>query len=162
MKHIFFALFDNTEEVEAAMQAVAEEGIERRDYRVMSHHGRLRDGDLGFHETDGREGIVGGSLIGAVSGALTAGVLFGPLGVIVPSAALAALVGAVFGGTMGALMGGLAGYTMPDHALDRLAKALGEGKVLMTVTVEGKRSEKRMEHAFRRSGARVVRKPMVP
>lgn len=160
MKHILFALFDDPAEAESAIQELDDSGMDHSHYSVILHRGALKQEELDLTETDAREGLVDGALLGGLAGALASSLLAGPVGLLGLGWLAAAAFGAGAGSAYGALGAALVGAGIPDRTLEKWAAEVESGKVLVTVKVDSFEREERIETLFKRHGALEVRKPM--
>lgn len=161
MKHVLFALFDSPQRAAAALREVRRAGIHSDDFSIIAHRGVLDEDDLSVKETDSRQGFSRGVLFGSVAGAVTAGLLAGPFGLIGVGPLAAALFGGAAGGAYGALGAGLAGLGVPDKTLQQWAAELEAGKVVVTVTVKGSEREATVESIFAAHDAEELRKQSI-
>lgn len=160
MRQVLYALFPSAEEAGAAVADAVDRGLPTEHFSVILHREEVRDAEeLEVSETDAREGVLDGALIGALAGLLTMGVLVAPAGGLVGAGAVAAAaLGLSAGGAYGALATGLAALGMPDRSITPLLAQVGDGKVLLTVTVANRGEEELVEATFARHGAIEARK----
>lgn len=160
MAHVLYALFPSRAQAEAAVAEVVDRGVPAEHLGVVLHQDQVREAEeLAIAETDAREGLVDGALIGGLTGLLAMGVLVAPVGGLVGAGALAsAALGLVAGGTYGALAAGLAGLGVPDRSIEPLLDRIGGGRVLVTTQVRHDDDEALVEGVFARHGALEERK----
>lgn len=154
MHHVFYALFNNRGEADAAMHEIQRLNTSEPVDTIV--HARPLEADkLLLSESSSYRRMMQGVLVGGVLGALLCAFVLAPLGVIrdaeTPAVLLSALVGALSCGLGGALMGS----SSPDPHLDRLAHAMRRGKVILTVDVPGKNAEERAMEIVRAHGAAI-------
>jgi uncharacterized membrane protein len=152
MMHVIYALFQGEDAAQAAVQDIEQAHLGQDVCHVVLHRDHLNPTDLRQSETDSRNAVLTGLVAGALGGALLGGILgalrFFPIGIWSMAAFLAAL-GAVFG----VLGPTLYGTALPDRQLQRLSRALKQGRVLLTAEVEGMMAEAQVEQIFSRHGA---------
>jgi len=152
MTHVIYALFQAEDAAQAAVQDIEQAHLGQEVCHLVLHRDRLNLGDLRQSESDTRHGAVVGFVAGALGGALFGGVLGAlhlfPLG-IWPMAAFLGTLGAVFG----VLGPTLYGTGVPDRQLQRLSRALKQGRVLLTAEVEGMMAEAQVEQILGKRGA---------
>jgi hypothetical protein len=159
MKHVVFALFDESEPAAHALRhlRLVKRGYPGAPMEVALHRGHLDGERLPLFSTNGRRrallgvanGLFWGSLIGVilhVSGTATAA--FGLL------VAFTASLGAV----IGALGGVLTGVSSPDDALAHLAGDLHGREVAISFTTSDDALFVRAQNVFVEHGARVERR----
>jgi uncharacterized membrane protein len=154
MGHVFFALFADRRQADAAvaeMHALDETG---EHCKVAIHRGALDNEGLPVGETHGRARLVEGVLLSAIVGALLGGLVFKPLGLI-EGDTLPWLIGALVGAALGGLGGLLTGVGGPDRRLERMSDALRRGGTIVTVDADGEFLEKEAERIVRAHGAHV-------
>jgi hypothetical protein len=79
MSHTFFALFPSGEQAQAALDEVRQSPV-LRESDVRVHESGIPQEDLSLLETEGREGLHRGAVVGALCGGLTAVLVFARLG----------------------------------------------------------------------------------
>jgi hypothetical protein len=160
MRHTFFALFPTHRSADAALAELHARKLDRRPTEIRYHEHTLDQGELSLLETDGREGLHRGALVGGVVGAVTASLAFFLLG-----SGAHWLLALAFGGVTGALAGaffrGLIGATAPDRKLREWEPALAADGVIVTVTVASRELETQIASLFADFGAREARKPVL-
>jgi hypothetical protein len=122
----------------------------------VSVHGRALD-ELELCETQARERLFDGLLMGGGAGALFGGAL-SAMGLMVTGVTASAIFGGAVGMVLGALGGVLTGLASPDHTLERLSHA---GKVVLTIDAPGLTVEEHAEDVVRRHGGRIEHKPIL-
>ncbi len=153
MDHVTYALFPDEDHARAALDAIETSGTPRRHCGAVLQRGRLDPGQLGILETNAAEGMREGAAIGSLGGALLAGLLFGPAGLVAIGATAA--MGALYGG----LAGALGGSGAPDRRLEKLSKQLGGGKVLLVVEAPNLECRDQADEAAAAHGGEVHHKP---
>jgi hypothetical protein len=168
MRNVFFALFADPKEADAAVQELdaikslpkipdprERNPVHAENPHVEVHRGRLDNESLPVGETYARGRLIEGILLSSVGGALLGGFVLGPMGVVsdalVSPAVLCAGLGALFGG----LGGLLTGIGAPDPRLERMSRALEHGGVIVSVEVAGDWETGEAEKIVRRHGAEV-------
>jgi len=150
MNHVTYGLFDDTDHARRALEAIEASGTPRRHCGVVLQQGRLDEGLLGLGETAAAEAAREGAAIAGIFGAVLGGIAGGPAGV----AALGA-VGALYG----ALGGAIAGAGSPERHLDKLARRLAEGKVLLVVEAPSIACRDSADDVMAANGGEVQHKP---
>lgn len=153
MKHMVFALFESPNQADAALREAAADEDCQGLYSVIVHKDSLLEHELAPSESGLHGGVEAGVLVGGLGAALIGGLAAGPLGLIGGGPLAAALFGGTYGSILGALGGVLGGSGTADRGLEKLAKGLTAGKVLLSVEVEGRFCQHRIEAIFARHGA---------
>ena len=162
MKHVFYALFDTRDAVDAALRDLSAYRITEAQCSIVIHNGPPIASELNASESDAREGIITGLLLGGAFGGLLAGALAIALDAIPMDPIVTTLIGAVGGGVYGALGGLLIGQGTLDRHLDELTTKMAPDKILVTAEVEGLDLEEAVEEVFRRHGAAEAEKTTWP
>jgi hypothetical protein len=156
MRHVFFALFEDATEADAARTelGVLDAGTERCHVEV--HKGGLNSEALPIGETKGQSRLVQGALMGGFFGAVVGGALLGPQHLLL---AVGPAGAAAVGGTLGLLLGGLGGLltgvAAPDAKLERMEALMRQGAVVLAVDAEGTWEREQAEQIVRKHGALV-------
>jgi hypothetical protein len=160
MRHVIFALFPDVERARAAVADVRALGIGEERMNVVVHEDALNPDTLRVRESDAREGLASGAIIGALSGGLAVGAvaLLGPIALVGAEVAVVVAAGVAAGGAYGALGATLVGSAMPDRALETWRAELKAGRVVLTVTTEAREDEQAIEEAFQRHGVLELRR----
>ena len=156
MRNVFFALFADPVEADAAVKelgALDDKGTNNPHLEI--HKGKLDNESLPVGETHARGRLVEGILLSAVGGALLGGLVLGPAGVISDALVSPAVLCAGLGVMFGALGGVLTGVGAPDPRLERMAKQLEHGGVIVSVEVAGDWETDEAEKIVRKHGAEV-------
>lgn len=156
MSHVIFALFDSSPEVAAAVAELELAGTPKQRCTVMVHRGgleRLPNSELALFETGAATMTARLAAIGAAAGAVVGLLAAGPIGVV--------LFTTTAGTIAGALTGVLAGASDADPALHRMAAALEEGKVLLSVEPPSLDCAERAEHILHKHHARIVHRHLL-
>ena len=162
MKHVFFALFDDRETAQAAIDDVRDAGLLDDHTSLRIHTGRLADDDLQTHETDAREGVLAGAILGFLIGSLVIPLVVYLIGYTgMATLVVAAFMGGASGVALGVLSTGLAGVSVPDKTLEGWRDDLQDGKVAVTVTADSLVREEHLEAIFAGHGAREHRKHLI-
>ena len=165
MRHVFYALFDSHSQADGALAALRELGLDDGAVSVMIHEDAYEVEEtegLTMIETDAREGLIEGGVLGGVVGAIGMVALAGPAALVGIGPLLAALT---TGGLAGGIYGGLGSFLyslgIPDRSLESLASHLKDGRVLMTVETADRALEREVESIFEQFGAVEKRKHLV-
>jgi len=165
MRHVFYALFDSHSRADSAQAALRELGLDEGAVSVMVHEDAYEFSEtegLTLSETDAREGLVEGTVVGGVVGAIGMVALAGPAGLVGAGPLLTALTA---GGLAGGIYGGLGSFLyslgIPDRSLESLAAHLKDGRVLLTVETMDRALEREVELLFEQFGAVEKRKHLV-
>jgi hypothetical protein len=167
MHHEVFALLPTPE---AATAALAEFKA-RSDSEVIGRcsivvhrdriEGEATDPQIAHEERGLREGVRFGALMGALGSAATFALLEGPFRLVGGGPAFAALVGAGIGSAYGAILGAIVGPAYGDTHFQKLASHLKEGKVLLSLNVDGLKCEHEAEAILQRHGAEVTHRALL-
>ena len=95
MKHVFYALFDTRDAVDAALRDLSAYRITEAQCSIVIHNGPPIASELNASESDAREGIITGLLLGGAFGGLLAGALAIALDAIPMDPIVTTLIGAV-------------------------------------------------------------------
>jgi hypothetical protein len=156
MRHVFFALFADAKEADAATSEIGSFDAGKEHVHVERHTGGLDYENLAIGETRGGTRLVQGAALGGLIGALVGALLLGPQHLIlvvgpVGAALLCGALGAVMGG-LGGLLTGLSG---PDTKLERMEALMRGGAIVLAVDAEGQWESRQAEQIVRRHGALV-------
>ncbi len=156
MRHVFFALFADAKEADAAVSELGSFDAGKEHVHVERHTGGLDYENLAIGETRGGTRLAQGALLGGIIGALLGALLLGPQHLIlvvgpVGAALLCGALGAVMGG-LGGLLTGLSG---PDTKLERMEALMRNGAIVLAVDAEGQWESRQAEQIVRRHGALV-------
>lgn len=137
--------------------------------RVLMHEhaegGRLYEqvqhtGDT--EETEARHGLLVGIITGLVLGLIVGGGVFAWFfGATAGMVAAGAVLGALAGMAVGAIMSGIVGTGLTDRRLERLARGLRAGDVIVTFELPDKSSRESIESIIQRHGGRFEEKSAV-
>jgi hypothetical protein len=168
MRNVFFALFADPKEADAAVQelgALSSEPpvpdqrerhpVHHENPHIEVHRGKLDNESLPAGETYARGRLVEGILLSSVGGALLGGFVLGPMGIVSDALVSPAVLCAGLGAMFGWLGGLLTGIGAPDPRLERMARALEHGGVIVSVEVAGDWETVQAEKIVRRHGAEV-------
>ena len=90
------------------------------------------------------------------AGAVVAGLVALPGGLLGFGPLVAVIVGAVWGGAFGGLLGGISGASDPDKALRTIEAQVNSGKVLVAVETDDEALADACDTVFRSHGGRMV------
>jgi len=150
MNHVSYGLFEDVQHAQLAMDAIEASGTPRHHCGVVLQKGRLDEGVLSLSETAASQSAREGAAIVGVFGAIVGGIAAGPAGLVA--------IGTL-GSLYGAIGGALAGAGSPDRRLDRLARHLTEGKVLVVVEAPSLTCRENADIAMAAHGGEVQHKP---
>lgn len=134
-RHVY-ALFENRDQAFAAYEELQRRGSPTERCSVVLHRNLLDEEELTMSETAVREGAKKGTVIAGVAGALIAGLIAIPGGLVALGPLAAAAMGGAIGAAWGSLLGAISGASAPEKALREIEKALHEGKVLVAVETD--------------------------
>jgi hypothetical protein len=156
MRHVFFALFADAKEADAAASELGVLDAGQEHVHVERHTGGLNYENLAIGETRGGTRLIQGAMMGGIFGALVGALLLGPQHLILVVGPLGA---AVLCGALGMVMGGLGGLLTgvsgPDTKLERMEALMRGGAVVLAVDAEGQWESKQAEQIVKRHGALV-------
>ncbi len=156
MRHVFFALFEDATEADAAVHELGDLDAGKERCHVEVHKGGLNYEGLAIGETRGQTRLVQGALMGGFFGAVVGGALLGPQHLLlVVGPAGAAFVCGALGMVMGGLGGLLTGVSGPDTKLERMEALMRRGAVVVAVDAEGRWEREQAEQIVRKHGALV-------
>lgn len=159
MQHVFYAVFDDAKEGEAAILDLNQTyGAQEAPFSTTVHRtarDRFRTAERPLYETRALKGLGLGAGLGGVAGS-ACGVAFALIGVHF-GGELATVAFTAFGGAvLGALAGVLTGAGDPDPKLEKLEEELRGGAVVVTVAAPSFTFEDEARELFRSHGARIV------
>ena len=147
MKKTILGIFENRNDVEAAVDKLKAEGFDPKDISiVMKDKGEQRD----VENSTGTD-VAGGALSGATTGAVVGGITGLLAGTVVPAlgglliggpigaalgltgAAATTVSGAATGAVAGGLLGALMGLGLPKEDAEHYEKRVTEGAILLAV-----------------------------
>jgi hypothetical protein len=134
-RHVY-ALFANRDQAFAAYDELQRRGSPTEHCSVVLHRNLLDEEELTMSETAAREGAKKGAVIAGVAGAIIAGLIAVPGGLVAIGPLAAAALGGGIGAAWGGLLGSISGASAPEKALREIEKALHEGKVLVAVETD--------------------------
>ena len=156
MRHVFFALFEDAKEADAAVTELGDLDAGKERCHVEVHKGGLHYDSLPIGETRGQTRLVQGALMGGFFGAVVGGALLGPQHLILAVGPVgAAVICGALGMVLGGLGGLLTGVSGPDTKLERMEAAMRRGAVVVAVDAEGRWEREQAEQIVRRHGALV-------
>ena len=157
MRHVFFALFNDAHEADAAVTELGDLDAGKDRLSVEVHKGgtHLDSEVLPLGETRGGTRLVQGALMGGLLGAVVGGALLGPAHFLIVGPTSAAFVCGALGMVMGGLGGLLTGVSGPDLKLERMVEAMRRGAVVLAVDAEGRWEREQAEQIVKRHGALV-------
>src|SRR5258708_5963848 len=164
MHHELFAMLDSPDAADAALGEIGGRPEVEGRYAGVGHRDRIAqqasDPLIAHEERGAREGLRFGAVLGATGTAMVLTTLEGACGWVGIGPALAALLGAGAGGASGAFIGALAGSAYGDTQFQRLATHLRRGRVLLSVSVDGRARKHQIEEILRRYGARTTHRAL--
>lgn len=156
MERLVTGLFEEETRAQRAVEHLLDYGVEKDVIGVLMHGGDVSHEDVTVPGTKVRSRMVQGGAIGAGFGALLGGAILGPLGIIGVGALAAALLGAPAGAIYGTVAGALTGRDSDKEELQRLAREVEQGKILVTAVVQGRTAKEDVEGLLRGEGALAV------
>lgn len=153
---IGYALFDGSEQADAAVRALTRHGEDHPAFSVQVHAGRLVAQDLPDCGTEVARNNVMAMVVGGTVGALGGAVAGGWFDIMGLDAGIGAGVGLLSGVLMGLLMAMMSGARSPKRPLRDLAAELERGKVIVTVAIDDHRLVGRVERILRDAGGRRI------
>jgi hypothetical protein len=156
MRHVFFALFEDAKEADAAVTELGDLDAGKERCHVEVHRGGLHNDALPIGETRGQSRLVQGALMGGLFGAVVGGALLGPQQLLLVVGPLgAAFICGALGMVLGGLGGLLTGVGAPDTKLERMEEAIRRGATVLAVDADGRWEREQAEQIVRRHGALV-------
>ncbi len=146
MSHEVTAIYQDTAAAQIAIDRILAKGVETRDISVLmsdTSGGKRFAVETGSKAAEGTAtgGIAGGALGGIAASLVAIGAIAAPgVGVIAAGPLVAGLSGAGAGAAAGGLLGALIGYGIPEHEAKLYSDAVGDGSVLLGVTVDDERT----------------------
>ncbi|HLT36131.1 MAG TPA: hypothetical protein VK034_07590 [Enhygromyxa sp.] len=154
-RHVY-ALFPSREQATAAYEEVQRRGCQSEHCSVLMQRDVLADEELALSETAAREGAKKGALIAGAAGAVVAGLVAIPGGLLGLGPLVAAMFGAAWGAAFGGLLGSIAGSSDPDKALRKIEEQVRAGKTLIAVETDDPAMEEICADVFAAHGGERV------
>lgn len=154
-RHVY-ALFDDPTRATAALTEVQRRGCRGEHCSVLMQRDLLDEELLTMSETAAKEGAVKGAVLAGATGAVVAGLIAIPGGLLGLGPIAALMFGAGWGAAYGGLLGSLAGASDPDKTLRGIEKEVNAGKVLIAVETDDDALVTTCSEVFASHGGRQV------
>ena len=153
MTRVLYALFPGRKEADEAVREVLDAGFAEDQVRLTVHEAPIDRNDLRPAESDARKGLLGGVLLGSLSGSALGFLAAGPLQLLPMPDSIGALAGLALGVVLGGLGGVLYGAGFADRDFQELANHLGKDGVLITAELLGPTERDQVNSIFVKHGA---------
>ncbi|PRQ05158.1 hypothetical protein [Enhygromyxa salina] len=154
-RHVY-ALFEDREAADAALDEIQRRGCRGEQCSVLMQRYLLDEEELTMSETAAREGTKKGALAAGVAGAVVAGLVALPGGLIGFGPLVAVIFGAAWGATFGALLGSISGASDPEQVLRKIEAEVNAGRILIAVETDDEQLEEAADEVFASHGGRKV------
>ena len=151
MERLVCALFEDEPKAARAIDALVNGGVSEKVVSVVMHQGEVTHEDLGLAAEQSGKRMAQGAAIGTTIGAVLGGLLAGPAGVLVGGPLAAVIAGGATGTLYGTIAGAITGRDQEKPVLEELSRELEEGKVLVTLDIEGSAAVREQAKAILRS-----------
>lgn len=150
MRYVRYALFENLEDAQAAVEDIERTASADEKVVLVLHENQIGEpSDLRLVESDGKRGLMLGISSGAVAGVVL-GIILAAVGVFPSSLLEGAFFGFLGGLLIGGIGGGLFGSGLAAQALKQIEVLHRRGMVLLTMEVAGAFAMFRMMRILRR------------
>ena len=164
MAKLVTALFKNSTQAEAAVDALIKRGYSRDDISIIMSDS-TKNKQIAI--VDGNKAVEGtgiGSAVGGVVGATIAAIAavgtslaLPGLGIVIAGPIAAALAGAGAGGATGGIIGALVGAGIPEHRATVYDAGIRQGGILVGVEANATESASQLEELLANLGGENVR-----
>ncbi|MCX4247895.1 hypothetical protein [Paraliomyxa miuraensis] len=148
MERLVYAVFDDHDTAQRAIDALLEHGVPEEVVDLALHEGHVEPADLPAPALRSRRlGLTGGAAAAAVGAVV---------GILVTGSGYGAGIGLLMGGMLGFLFAALFGHVEPKPEVVTLAQRVEHGRVLVTVDATSELAGLDLERFFGDRGAREV------